>query len=138
MWKSVLICALVCVSPLAAQTVQPAGVTVEQLEQAKAAGRDAGHAVGTGGWLGGGIASGLLGTVLGAGIAVAIAGSSDAALPAEKRLAIANESQAYQATFAEAYSDEVHSQRKANALAGGIIGTLVTATLVVALTSHPH
>jgi len=133
---SLLLGLVVFALPARAQTAQPTGVTLEQYERAKSDGRAAAKDVGTTGWFFGGFAGGAIGSLVGTGVAFAVAASSDAPLPPAQRLAITNEPQQYQIAYAEAYSAEVRSQRKGQALAGGLIATGVVATIILTSMSH--
>jgi len=93
------------------------------IAQAQTEGALAATNVGTGGWFAGGFASGVVLGLIGTGVTWAIAGSSDATLPADRRLLIANRPTAYQQFYEKSYGDKVKSKRKTSALVGGLVGT---------------
>jgi hypothetical protein len=93
------------------------------LAQAQAEGQMAATGVGTGGWFGGGFASGLFLGLIGTGVSYALASSSSAELPPDKRLAIVSQPLAYQQSYEKGFADKVRSRRKGSALTGGLLGT---------------
>src|SRR5687768_12384200 len=86
-------------SELSAQQAQPSGVTQasvasasEIMARAQIEGQSAAQAPGTGGWFAGGFAGGLVLGLIGTAIVTwGIAGNSDVSVPADKKIAIANE-----------------------------------------------
>lgn len=118
-----------------AQQAKPDSATVAAmtaaatlLAQAQAEGQMAAVGVGTGGWFGGGFASGLLLGLIGTGVSYALASSSNAELPPDRRLVITSQPLAYQQAYEKGFADKVRSKRRTSALTGGLLGT---ATILV-------
>lgn len=116
--------------PTAGPVVQQGVVSSELLAKARLDGEMAAMNVGTGGWFGGGLASGVLLGLIGTGVTWAAAGSSNAALPADRQLLLASQPVEYRQLYEKAYADKVKSKRKSSALKGGLVGTAAFVLLV--------
>jgi hypothetical protein len=129
----VLTSMLVFSAPLHAQQ-QPATATVsgQSPEAAMAKARLDGEiaALNSGGWFGRSVAIGAVTGLIGTTITYAVAATSTPELPAEKKLAIANQSPDLQAIYEKGYADKVRARRKSTSLKGGLLGTVAFIVLV--------
>jgi hypothetical protein len=101
----------------------PTPLAPDALSRAQLEGQTAAMNVGTGGWFGGSLASGVLLGLIGTGVSYALAASSNADMPPEKKVSITNPDVTYHAFAEKAYADKVRSKRKSAALKGGLLGT---------------
>jgi len=120
-------------APLHAQQ-QPAAVTVsgQSPEAALAKARLDGEvaALNTGGWFGRSVVIGAFTGLIGTTVTYAVAATSTPELPAEKKLAIANQSPDLQAIYEKGFADKVRARRKSTSLKGGLLGTAVFVVLI--------
>lgn len=129
----VLTSMLVFGAPLHAQQ-QPAAATVsgQSPEAALAKARLDGElaALNTGGWFGRSVVIGAFTGLIGTTVTYAVASTSTPELPAEKKLAIANQSPDLQAIYEKGFADKVRARRKSTSLKGGLLGTAVFVVLI--------
>lgn len=124
-------------SSLFAQQAQPSGVTqagatsAESMARGRLDGQTAAQSKGTGGWMIGGVVTGVTTGLVGTVIIWAVAGSSDVAVPPERRVQIANEPPTYQQSYEAGYGEKLKSKRKGAALGGGLLGTAAFLLLVL-------
>jgi hypothetical protein len=114
---------------------EPAAASAALFAQAQSDGRVAAASVGTGRWAIGGFASGFFVGLIGTGVSWALAGSTNAEVPPEKRLLIASQPIAYQQAYEKGFADKVRSNRKSAALTNGLLGTALFLTIFVSATS---
>jgi hypothetical protein len=105
------------------------------LAQAQLAGQTAAMSVGSGGWFGGGFVSGVFLGLIGTGVSYALASSSSAELPPDRRLTITSQPLAYQQAYEKGFADKVRSKRKSSALTGGLLGTATFLVIYLSATS---
>ena len=98
-------------------------------------GQAAAQVVGTGGWVAGGVVTGVLTGLIGTAIIWAVAGSSDASVPADRKLLIAEQPSVYQQSYEAGYGQKLKSRRKSAALTGGLLGTAAFVLLYLSASS---
>jgi predicted lipid-binding transport protein (Tim44 family) len=119
-------------APLATVAVHPDSTP----EAAAALGRAAAERPGMGGRFAGGFAGGLTLGLIGTGVVYAIAAGSNADLPAEQAAQVSGASPEYREAYQQAYRDRLRSRRKSSALTGGLVGTALIVTIVLASQSN--
>ena len=121
--KGLVLALLFGASSLMAQQTQPAAVTQsgnasssELMARGRMHGQAAALQVGTGGWMTGGVVTGVFTGLIGTVVIWAIAGSSDVSVPADRRVAVADEPATYQQSYEAGYGEKLKSRRKGAAL----------------------
>jgi hypothetical protein len=85
-----------------------------------------------GGRFAGGFAAGFFLGLIGTGIAWAVAGSDDTPVPSTHASQLASSNPNYNLAFQQGYSARLKSRRKSSALTGGLVGTAVIVTILLA------
>ena len=136
--RAVVLAMLFGASSLLAQQSQPSAVTqagtpsaAELMARGRLDGTNAAQGVGTGGWMAGGIATGVLTGLIGTVVIWAAAGSSDVAVPADRRVQIADQPATYQQQYESGYGEKLKARRKGAALGGGLLGTAALVLMVM-------
>lgn len=131
MFAVILLAALVAAAPIGAQPTPPApaGITAESVAKAKLDGEM--MAMNAPGWFGRGTVIGFLAGPIGIAVGYAIAASSDAELPADKKVIVAKEPVELQAVYEKSYADQVRRKRKSTINRGGWTGFAALVGLVI-------
>ncbi len=131
MFAAMMLAAIVSAAPIGAQPTPPApaGITAESVAKAKFDGEM--MAMNAPGWFGRGTVIGFLAGPIGIAVGYAIAASSDAELPADKKVIVAKEPIELQAVYEKSYADQVRKKRKSTINRGGWTGFVALVGLFI-------
>jgi hypothetical protein len=131
-----LAAALVLAWPAAAQPALPTAAGAQEMTPSASMGTAEGVAMAetlsTATWMAGGFAGGLVLGPIGAGLAWALAGGSESALPEALERQVRQEDRDYQLAYQRAFTAEVRARRQQAAILGGTAGTVVLGLLTYA------